>query len=135
MRTEKSPLLLDTRRAGHNRNKKIAAPGKPSRVKCPNGKVNQRHKAGNNSSSSNDNLMIDDCREVEANNEASVGFVQEWINTYAFLSRELLCHFLLFPVISFPFSSLESAFQFPLRPRRNFSILLRVHLATGYFPS
>jgi hypothetical protein len=51
--------------------------------------------------------MIDDCREVEANNEESVGFVQEWINTYAFLSRELLCHFVLFPVISFPFSSLR----------------------------
>jgi hypothetical protein len=35
---------------------------------------------------SNDNL-IDDCEETMS--EESFGFVQEWINTYVFLSREL----------------------------------------------
>lgn len=46
--------------------------------------------------------MIDDCGGVD---EESVGFVQEWINTYVFLSREL--SFFLFPppFISFPDSS------------------------------
>jgi hypothetical protein len=31
--------------------------------------------------------MIDDCGDADENEE-SVGFVQEWINTYVFLSRE-----------------------------------------------
>lgn len=52
--------------------------------------------------------MIDDCGDVEAKT-----FVQEWINTYVFLSREFLLSFTFFsrPVISFsllhiPISSL-----------------------------
>jgi hypothetical protein len=32
--------------------------------------------------------MIDDCGDADENGEESVGFVQEWINTYVFLSRE-----------------------------------------------
>lgn len=37
--------------------------------------------------------MIDDCGGVEESNEKSVGFVQEWINTYSFLSREFCFYF------------------------------------------
>lgn len=52
--------------------------------------------------------MIDDCGGVDESSEKSVGFVQEWINTYAFLSREFPSFYFFF--ISFPFSN----FQFPV---------------------
>lgn len=55
--------------------------------------------------------MIDDCGGVDESSEKSVGFVQEWINTYAFLSREFPS-FYFFSLLVFP-SSLSS--NFPCR--------------------
>jgi hypothetical protein len=57
-------------------------------------------------------MMIDDCGEVDEYNEKSVGFVQEWINTYVFLSREFLPFFSLL-VFLFSFLHLSTC-QFPL---------------------
>lgn len=45
--------------------------------------------------------MIDDCGGVDESSEKSVGFVQEWINTYAFLSREFPS-FYFFSLLVFP---------------------------------
>lgn len=55
--------------------------------------------------------MIDDCGAIDESSEKSVGFVQEWINTYVFLSREFLFSFrhyfplLVFLLIHIPISS------------------------------
>ena len=50
--------------------------------------------------------MIDDCGDADMNSEKSIGFLEEWINTYVFLSREFflpffLYYFPLFPLIPF----------------------------------
>jgi hypothetical protein len=42
--------------------------------------------------------MTDDCGDADENDQESVSFVQEWINTYVFLSREF---FVIFFVIGF----------------------------------
>jgi hypothetical protein len=60
-------------------------------------------------------MMIDDCGDVDEYNEKSVGFVQEWINTYVFLSREFLPFFSL---LVFLFS-----FLFFIFPHANFLCL------------
>ncbi|CRK98370.1 CLUMA_CG011729, isoform A, partial [Clunio marinus] len=91
--TRDESFLEVSRHYAGNRNKKIAGPGKAISSKCANNKINQhpksRHKVvtHNNSSSRNDNLMIDDCGDVDDHIEARIGFIQEWINTYAFLSQ------------------------------------------------
>lgn len=85
------------------------------RAKCSNNIINQQIKSGrkvvgkNSSSVNNDNLMIDDCGDLDENNEKSVGFVQEWINTYVFLSREFANFFF---VISFSLSLLPHPISF-----------------------
>lgn len=79
------------------------------RSKCSNNIINQHTKSGhkvkgyNSSSVNSDILMIDDCAGVDESNEKSVGFVQEWINTYDFLSREFLFAFLLIFLIRYEF--------------------------------
>lgn len=96
------------------------------RAKCSNNIItDQQIKSGrkvvgrNSSSVNNDNLMIDDCGDVNENNEKSVGFVQEWINTYVFLSRESYQIFLsllvslLHPIsfVMYVFSLRDSRFE------------------------
>lgn|SRR5690349_10388812 len=92
------------------------------RAKCSNNIINQQIKSdrkvvGRNSSSvNNDNLMIDDCGDLDENNEKSVGFVQEWINTYVFLSREscqffFIISFSLPPLSNFLLRCTSSAFE------------------------
>lgn len=89
--------FLDIRNFAGHRNKKIASPAKPISTKCSNNIINQQTKSGhkvkdrNGSLGNNDSLMIDDCGAVDESSEKSVGFVQEWINTYVFLSREFFC--------------------------------------------
>jgi hypothetical protein len=97
-------FLLDRSRHNNagNRNKKVATPGKPKTGrKCLNNVINQQIKRGPNKNRnitkvSNDNLMIDECGNVEDNNsnddydneKVVVDFVDEWMHTFAFLSRE-----------------------------------------------
>lgn len=69
------------------------------------------HNNNTKASLDNRNAVIDDCGgggvnggignedDEGLNNGASVSFVQEWINTYAFISREfiiILCFFIIF---------------------------------------
>lgn len=94
-----------------NRNKKIASPAKQNRSsksKCTKVKLinhqimkNKSQLRNNTQASLSNHIppMIDDCGNGESNEEdENVDFVQEWINTYTFLSREFILsfNFLLF---------------------------------------
>lgn len=102
-----------------NRNKKIVPPVKSNRSsklksKCTKIKlINQQMSGRNNNTQAsldNRNAMIDDCGgsgaivgignedDEDPNNGAGISFVQEWINTYAFISREFISsyYFLIF---------------------------------------
>lgn len=47
--------------------------------------------------------MIDDCGDADMNSEKSIGFLEEWINTYVFLSREFFLPFFFYYFPLFPF--------------------------------
>lgn len=74
--------------------------------------------------------MIDDCGAVDESSEKSVGFVQEWINTYVFLSREFLfsfCHY--FPLLVFLFIHIQFPQVFLRKKLEQFPICERVDWA------
>lgn len=123
------PFLDRFRQYAGNRNKKIVTPNKRNnsyntsktksmgRPKCLNNVINQQIKTSNKNTRNmtkvnNDKLLIDECGNVEEennnindnNNEkiVVVHFVDEWMHTFAFLSREF--HHLHF-IISFILTS------------------------------
>jgi hypothetical protein len=66
-----------------------------SKSKCTKVKlINQKIKGNKSSLGNHISTMIDECgNEEDGNNRANVDFVQEWINTYTFISREFILSF------------------------------------------
>lgn len=121
LKNEIKNVPTDRRSYGGNRNKKIARKGNGSPSKCLNNAINQQLKTGNKlrngTKVNNNNFVIDDCdgeaqgsnRSIKKNSsnnddtatnaigsevrERNVDFVEEWMNTFAFLSRK----FIFFP--------------------------------------
>jgi hypothetical protein len=70
-------------------------------LKCSNNAINQKikkeSKIQNSTKNVKDNSLIDGCKKIDENfsndHKKIVDIVQEWLNTFNFLSREFLVSF------------------------------------------